>query len=389
MGGIEGIVKTDLSFLKSVFYSYLSSSSRPAFMDSQADQLQIAFELRSTNYQPNAITESRQEFTEMEKKIVVLAVNQLRHVAQTWKQGQNITLSIPYAELTDSHHGKISAAANTLNTKRIIQQDLSDPDEPEFDYLVPFPRVRSTKFQGKRYLELLMLSEVVPAFIELGKRYTSYNLKLMLSLSSIYAQRMYEIIMMFYGRGQKSFTYEVSKLRIALNYPADHDYFDFKRKAILIAQQEIQQKIGLYFEFAPSRKEGKAIHELRFEVKSARDLIDEDVETDRLIAQAMQPHEVAVVAKNLIHNYKFTKKQQNQILEDTALMETFIRLHTEFHHGKREVKNPTAYMAQSLGFGKAAPKADATPKVRATDKRDQNSKKVGGLMADAVKKIIS
>ncbi|MCK8495987.1 replication initiation protein [Spirosoma sp. RP8] len=349
-------------------------------MSSQTEQLQIAFYPRPNNYQPNIITESRQEFTEMEKKIVVLAINQLRQIAQSWQKGQNVTLLIPYTELTDSHHGKISAAANTLNTKRIVYQNFSDPFEPEFDYIVPFPRVRSMILNGKRHLELLMLSEVVPSFIELGKRYTSYSLKLMLSLSSIYAQRMYEIIMMFYGRGQKEFTYEVSKLRTALNYPPEHDYYDFKRKALTVAQSELSQKIGLQFDFTPSLKNGKAVTELRFVVQSDQDLINNDVEVDLLTAQTMQPHEVVVIARNLIHDYKFTKKQQNQILEDIELMNTFIRLHTEFHHGKRVAKNPTAYMAQALGFGKADTKSE--PLTKAATGRKGKPKVVKNLLTD-------
>lgn len=353
-------------------------------MNSPDDQLHIAFELRQNNYQPNAITESKQEFTEMEKKIVVLAINQLRHVAKAWRPGQNITLLIPFAQLTDHHHSKISAAANSLNMKRIVYQDFSNPDELEFDYIIPFPRVRSVKLNGKRHLELVMLADVVPAFVELGKRYTSYNIKLMLSLSSVYAQRMYEIIMMFYGRGQNVFTYEVAKLRTALNYPPDHDYFDFKRKAITVAQQEMQQKVGLYFEFTPSRKTGKSITELRFEVKSAQDLIHEDVEADRMTIQAMQPHEIAALARNLIVNYKFTKKQQNQILQNIDLMDTFIRLHTEIHHGKREVKNPTAYIAQSLGFGKASTKSGSP--ARSTGKRSVDVKPIGELLIDVGRK---
>ena len=352
-------------------------------MDSQTDQLQIAFELRPTNYQPNAITESRQDFTEMEKKIVVLAINQLRHVAQTWQEGQNVILLIPYAELTHNHHSKITAAASTLTTKRISHQDVN---KNEFDFIVPFPRVRSRRLQGKRYVELTMYSEVVPDFIELGKRYTSYDLKRMLSLSSIYAQRMYEIIMMFYGRGQKVFTYDVNKLRIALNYPADHDYFDFKRKALQVAQQEMQQKVGLQFEFAPSQKSGRSISELRFEVKSAQDLVNEDVETDLLTVQTMQPHEIAAVAHNLIHSYTFTRKQQNLILQDLALMDTFIRLHTEIYHGKRDVKNATAYIAQALGFGKAPAKSEKTVTARVNRDRNQDPKPLGNIVSDILDK---
>ncbi|UHG94985.1 replication initiation protein [Spirosoma oryzicola] len=207
----------------------------------------------------------------------------------------------------------------------------------------------------------------------------------MLSLSSIYTQRMYEIIMMFYGRGQKEFTYEVAKLRTALNYPPEHDYYDFKRKALTVAQSELSQKIGLHFHYTPFLKSGKAVIELRFEVVSDNDLINTDVETDLRTAQAMQPHEVMAIARNLIHDYKFTKKQQNQILENVTLMNTFIRLHTEFHHGKRVAKNPTAYMAQALGFGKA--KANTETAEKAATGRKGQPRTVKNLLTDAIDRL--
>ncbi|UHG94986.1 replication initiation protein [Spirosoma oryzicola] len=145
-------------------------------MDDQPEQLHITFKLRSNNYQPNAITESRQEFTEIQKRIVVMAINQLRHIAEAWRPGQNITLLIPYTELTENQHTKISLAAKTLSSKRIIHQNFSQPGKHDFDYITPFPRVHSTRLNSKQYLELVMFADVVPAFIELGKRYTSYSL---------------------------------------------------------------------------------------------------------------------------------------------------------------------------------------------------------------------
>ncbi|MCK8495864.1 replication initiation protein [Spirosoma sp. RP8] len=354
-------------------------------MDEQSEQLHIAFKICTNNYQPNAITESRQEFTEIEKRIVVMAINQLRHIAEAWRPGRNVTVLIPYNELTNNQHNKISSAAKTLSGKRIIPQNFSKANRREFDYITPFPRIRTKKINGKRYLELVMFADVIPAFIELGKRYTSYSIKLMLSLSSIYAQRMYEIIMMFYGRGQKVFSYEVNKLRAALNYPAEHDYYDFKRKALTVAQSELARKVGLHVAFTPSLKSGKAVIELRFEVVSDNDLINTDVETDLRTAQSMQPHEVMAIARNLIHAYTFTRQQQNLVLEDMNLMNIFIRLHTEFHHGKRVAKNPTAYMAQALGFGKA--KANTEPAEKAAPGRKGQPRTVKNLLTDAIDKL--
>jgi len=357
-------------------------------MEHLPDPSTLPVELRPDNYQPNIITESKQEFSETEKRIVVLAINQLPDVVRTWKPGNNLTLIVPYSELTERHHDKIALAASSLNTKQIIRHKSTKQDDPDFTYITPFPRVSNIKINGKRFIELVMFAEVVPSFVELGKRYTRYSFEVMMSLSSTYAQRMYEILMMFYGRGQKTFTYEVDKLRFALNYPPEHHYYDFKRKALLVAQQEIAKKAGLYFEYEPVKKNGKVVVELRFEVKSTKDFIEEDVRADMDAARAMQPHEIASIARNLINDYRFTRQQQNEILQDFSLMATFIKLHTEIHHGKREVKNPTAYIAQSLGFGKpAAPKKDPKPAPRAGGQRTKDIVPIGGLVSDVVGKM--
>ena len=370
--------------VKSVFFRTFVFNSDP-LMSVETEFLNVAFQLRPTNYQPNAITESRQVFTEMEKKIVVLVINQLRDIARSWVPGRNILLVIPYSELTEKHHDKIAAAAISLNSRFIEHHSFASPSDPEYNRITPFPRVRSLRIQNKRYIELTMLADIVPSFIELGKRYTAYSVEKMLSLSSTYAQRMYEIISMFYGRGQSTFTYKVSELRNALNYPSKHDYYDFKRKALEVAQKEME-KASLYFDFEPSKYKGKGVTELRFTVKSNMDLINEDVNADLKIARAMPPEQIVAIAGNLINDYQFTKKQQNDILQNLSLMDAFIKLHTEIYHGKREAKNPTAYIAKALGFGNPAPQKDPKPAPRSGDKTKKEAVPIGGVVADVLKK---
>ncbi|GAB2563338.1 hypothetical protein [Spirosoma areae] len=74
--------------------------------DFQPQQLSL-FNRYPTNYQSNLFTESRQEFTELEKKIVTLLVNQLGNMAV---QGQvqpnvNVVVTIPYSERPSSSNG--------------------------------------------------------------------------------------------------------------------------------------------------------------------------------------------------------------------------------------------------------------------------------------------
>ena len=223
------------------------------------------FARRQTNYQPNIFTESRQEFSELEKKIVVLVINQIGHMSLKGEiiAGANVVFQIPFTELTKARYDQISAAAETLQRKQLKYRN---DKMQKFDFITPFPRVRSEVVDGKKVIELTMFSAVVPHFAELGHRYTKYDIDVMLSLSSVYAQRMFEIVSMFSNRGQKQFSYTVTELREMLNCPDSYRYVDFKINALDIARRELQQKANIHLEYVPSAKEGKKVVELTFSV---------------------------------------------------------------------------------------------------------------------------
>ena len=106
------------------------------------DQLAPVFNKRPTNYQPNLFTESKQEFTELEKKIVVLVVNQIGYLALKGELMPiaNVIVNIPFSSLTRDHHQQIADAAESLQSKRLVYRDDS---RNKLDFITPFPRVRS------------------------------------------------------------------------------------------------------------------------------------------------------------------------------------------------------------------------------------------------------
>ncbi|MFD1140796.1 replication initiation protein [Larkinella insperata] len=311
------------------------------------------FNKRPTNYQPNLFTESRQEFTELEKKIVTLVINQIGHMALKGeiKLGLNIKFHIPYTELTKQRYDQISAAAESLQSKRLMYRN---SEVESFDFITPFPRVRSQIVNGKKVIELTMFAEVVPHFAELGQRYTKYDIDIMLSLSSVYAQRMFEIVSMFYHRGQYQFRYSVEELRRMLNCPESYRYVEFKINALEVAQRELLHKANLFLDWEPSKKEGKRIVELLFTIKSDRQLAQEGIEQDRKTLQGMTIHEAVQLAWPLLAKYKLTKWQKNLITSQFELLDTFYRIHSELTNGLRKgIKNPTAYLVKSLGIDQA------------------------------------
>ena len=317
---------------------------------SLADTIVPLFQKRPTNYQPNVFTESKQEFTELEKKIVILVVNQLGHMSLKGdiKPGSNLIFNIPFYELTKKNHSVIADAAATLQSKRLIYRN---DKTQQLDIITPFPRVRFDVIDGKRVIELTMFSAVVPHFAELGHRYTKYDIDMMLSLSSVYAQRMFEIVSMFQNRGQKQFSYEVKQLMEMLNCPERYTFNDFRRNALLVAQRELQDTANISLGWEPSKKEGKRVTELTFSIKTAQQIAAESIKQDQQMVNKMSINEAVTTAWQLMKNYKLKPWQKELITSDHTLLEIFYRVDSELAHGLRKnIKNPTAYLVKSLGI---------------------------------------
>ena len=318
--------------------------------DSSSPLTASNFRKHPTNYQPNLFTESRQEFTELEKKIVVLVVNQIGHMSLKGdlKPGANVKFNIPYSELTKQRYDQISAAADTLQMKRLIYRD---GKTEKFHFIVPFPSIKSVVVEGRKMVELTMFADVVPHFAELGQRYTKYDIDIMLSLGSVYAQRMFEIVSMFHNRGQSQFSYAVDELKMLLNCPESYSYNDFKKNALHVAQRELRDKANLILDWQPTKKVGKRIIELEFFIKTTQQLAVEGVNQDQQMVNKMSINEAVITAWQLMKNYKLKPWQKELITSDHTLLEIFYRVDSELAHGLRtNIKNSTAYLVKSLGI---------------------------------------
>jgi plasmid replication initiation protein len=281
------------------------------------------------------------------------------------KLGGDLIFRVPFLELTKTNnHSKIADAAESLQSKRLIYRN---DKTQQLDIITPFPRIRFDLVDGQRVIELTMFSAVVPHFAELGQRYTKYDIDVMLSLSSVYSQRMFEIVSMYYNRGQYQFTYSVVRLMEMLNCPPQYTFNDFRKNSLLIAQRELQQKAEINIEWTPTKKEGKRIVELTFYIKTGKQLAAEAVDKERQQVNKMSINEAVATAWQLMKTYKLKDWQKDLIASEYHLLETFLRVDSELANGLRiNIKNPTAYLIKSLGIDqmkapKKTKKAQLTP----------------------------
>lgn len=319
------------------------------------------------NYQPNFFTESRQEFTELEKNIVTLVINQIGHMALKGEiePGANLRFHIPYTELTTKRYDQVASAAETLQIKRIMYRN---DKTGKFHFIVPFPSIKSDVIDGRKVIELTMFADVVPHFSELGKRYTKYECDIMLSLNSMYAKRMFDIVSMYQCRGQYQFTYQVDVLKHILNCPENYTFNDFKKNALWVAQRQLQEKANIYLDWAPAKKVGKNIVELDFFIKTTQQLAADSVKQEQKAYQNMSINEAVTTAWQLMKNYSLKGWQKDLIISEHALLETFLRVDSELANGLRvNVKNPTAYLVKSLGIDQQKAPKKAITKAKKAD----------------------
>ncbi len=302
---------------------------------------------RQDNYQPNIITRSRQEFSYLERKMLLHCINQIDF--DLTKPDVNLRFNIPVSILK-SNYKEINLACDSITSKKIY----STEKESGFTYLVPFPKVKYyTGEDGKAYIELTMLSDVVQYFLELKNSYTSYNLEIMLSIKSVYAQRIFEIIMMFTkGRKRYVFDYNIDELQniLSCNYP---NFADFKKRVLEPSIAELREKANIIFEYHVIGKKGKKVTDLQFVVKTPERIAQEAVESELYQWSLLTEEELRRTCEQLLDSYQFSTKQVKAILSDGMLIRKFMLLDSQLVNGEiKGVRNATAYLAQSLGFGK-------------------------------------
>lgn len=151
---------------------------------------------QETIKQPNLIVFAKQNFSAIQKDIMTLAISQLDlgEVQKDLFQNQLITLKAKMlSEVSGKHYTRLKSECKSLNTKQI---EISDDEKEEFEFIVPFPKVK----YKKGVIELTMLAEVAQQFLQLKLGYSEVYIRESLSLDSFSKKRFYELLSSYKNR---------------------------------------------------------------------------------------------------------------------------------------------------------------------------------------------
>lgn len=121
-----------------------------------------------------------------------------------------------------------------------------NPSQKGFKLRVIFTEIE-TEEQG--FLTFKLNPDMKPYILDLTKNFTQYYFENIARLKSSYSIRIYEFLKEYEYIGKRKTT--IIELRHFLNIEENKykSYKDFKRKTILVAQEELKEKTDIYFEF--------------------------------------------------------------------------------------------------------------------------------------------
>ena len=160
---------------------------------------------------------------------------------------------------------------------RELAKATAEIEEPDPDGLHPYLRLY-TFFSSITYrngiIEARFNWEMKPLLLDLRRCFTQYNLMEYLTLSSVYSQRLFEILKSWANTPEVVLS--IGELHHLLDSPASSraDFRQFRTRIIEKAHKDIHEKTSLHFEWEPV-KAGRSVEYIRFLFAPGRKAVSE------------------------------------------------------------------------------------------------------------------
>ncbi|MCY7358945.1 MAG: replication initiation protein [Rudanella sp.] len=299
-----------------------------------------------TLYQHNGMTLARYEMSEMERNIIYLMMAQIRK-EDGWdklyyvhiKDIEMLTGRVP--------HGKeYKAATMKLITRGFTTKINSDLFQASF-----ISSARYLTNQG--LIEIGIDPRVRPLYVEFKEHFTMFKLAAALSLQSIYAKRIYELLCMNRNINGGAFEAGVTELKLRFNIIDDTgkdpypDWTNFKKRVLDTAQREINEKSDITFQYLPvyGLKYGKG----RKPVSSVKFTIAQAGNSPLKPLPALDETRSALFGR-LVNDFKLRKDQAQKVLTSCMVKEITKKLYDiQLLVNDSKVSNIGSYTAKSFG----------------------------------------
>jgi len=116
---------------------------------------------------------------------------------------------------------------------------------------------------GAGYVDVAFSPNLKPFLLHLKERFTSYRLENVIQLRSTYSIRIYELLKQYQNIGRRAVTIELLRKMLGIDSNEYKTYNNLKRKVLMVAHKEINEKTDIAFEFR-EKKLGRKVNEIEF-----------------------------------------------------------------------------------------------------------------------------
>lgn len=257
----------------------------------------------------NALIESAYTINLVAQRVIVLAIIEAREQGSMEDIGgiHRINASDYQkhfgCDKTTSYRSLKSACESLYESEFIwTDKDAKGKDKTNHSRFVQ----RASYSEGGGYVEVMFGNDVIPLITRLSEKYTEYELKQIKDLNSIYALRIFEILMQWFSVGKTPLiTMENIRTRLGIE---EHQYklmSDFKKRVLDHAIKEINNNTNITATY-DQHKEGRKIVGFTFKFKVKKDKKKEVAETvsrnadngDMFTVEGLSDKQLGRIARN-------------------------------------------------------------------------------------------
>jgi len=259
----------------------------------------------------NNLIEAKYDLSLLEQKFILLAISLIQHSKNIVKIKVKDFCRLMGS--SQDRYVEIRNIVRDLRRKEILITKYDNKNDIEEELVAGWI---NTSLYKNGEIEIEFPQRLMPYLVELKDRYTMYNLSNIAHLDSKYSIRMYELLKEH--EFKRNVTIDFNKLKETICCVDKFDrYYDFKKRVLLSAQEELSAKTDICFSFNEIRN-GKTVTALNFQIFKNQKIIEER-EKITITSQTISYYGENSV-ENVVDKYKrktkevLTEELQNLIL---------------------------------------------------------------------------
>ena len=308
----------------------------------------------TTLWQSNFITSAKYEMSALEKNILYMVMSQIKK-ADSHKTIYTVSATdiMNYMKGETINYSSLKRATDRL-LSRVLEGKLPNGN------LLQVAFVSSAEYiANKGLIEIELSQKILPYYLNLTEKFTTFELEIALNLNSIYSKRIYELISQYKNLTNKSFKIPLKLLKeilgvIELKTGKDkYENFSVFRKNVLDpAFTEINGN-NLDVSFTYEAIEGKKLGKGRKPIEFVEFVIENLSPSKTMVTDYKIETTFVELFERLTIKHKLRKDQATEVLDKFSYAEINKNLYAIWNSFQnREIKNIGAYTASTFNLGK-------------------------------------